>query len=152
MGGRAPICSFILKCARCARFRGIRAQQLMRQLPVPRVTPSRSFLHAGIDYAGPVILKTWHGRASRTYKGYIVVFICFSTSAVHLKLVTDYTSEAFIAAYKRFTERRGINAHLYSACGTNLIGADKELQRLFGVQRSKSFGFFSFERRYRMTF
>lgn len=53
--------SFILHCVRCARFRGLRAQQLMGQLPIQRVTPSRPFLRSGIDYAGPVIIKTWRG-------------------------------------------------------------------------------------------
>lgn len=118
---------------RCARYHGIRAQQLMGQLPAPRVTPSRPFFNTEIDYAGPIILKTWRGRAARTYKGYIAVFVCFSTSAVHLELVTDYTSDAFIAAYKRFTGRRGICAHLYSDCGTNLVGADSKLRKLFNT-------------------
>lgn len=33
LGGRAPVRSYILRCVRCARYRGIRAQQLMGQLP-----------------------------------------------------------------------------------------------------------------------
>ena len=42
-----------------------------------------------------------------TYKGYIALFICYSTS-IHLELVTDYTAEGFIAAFKRFIARQGI--------------------------------------------
>ncbi|XP_011883956.1 PREDICTED: uncharacterized protein LOC105571094 [Vollenhovia emeryi] len=53
------------------------------------------------------------------------------TSAVHLELVTDYTADRFIAAYKRFTSQRGICATLRSDCGTNLKEADSELNRLF---------------------
>ncbi|XP_024940200.1 uncharacterized protein LOC112494270 [Cephus cinctus] len=131
LGGRAPVRSFILKCVRCARYRQKRAQQLMGQLPYTRTTPSRPFLHSGIDYAGPLMLKTWEGRAARTYKAYIALFVCHSTSAVHLELVTDYTAEAFLAAYKRFSSRRGICVTLSSDCGTNLKGADFELQNLF---------------------
>lgn len=103
----------------------------MGQLPPERLTPSRPFLHAGVDYAGPLSLKTWRGRNTKTYKAYIALFVCFSTSAIHLELVTDYTAEAFIAAYKRFTSRRGICATLTSDCGTNFRGADEDLQRLF---------------------
>ncbi|XP_044588739.1 uncharacterized protein LOC123267917 [Cotesia glomerata] len=55
------------------------------------------------------------------------------SSAVHLELVTDYTAAAFIAAYRRFTSRRGICHTLYSDCGTNFVGADKELKRLFAA-------------------
>lgn len=54
----------------------------------------------GIDYAGPLLLKTWQGRNARTYKGHVALFVCFSTSAIYLELVTDYTAEAFMAAYK----------------------------------------------------
>ncbi|XP_018393245.1 PREDICTED: uncharacterized protein LOC108772247 [Cyphomyrmex costatus] len=131
VGGRVPVRSHILKCIKCARYRQNRAQQMMGQLPQLRVTPSRPFLNSGVDYAGPISIKTWRGRAAKIYKGYLVVFVCFSTSAVHLEVVTDYTTEAFIAAYKRFTARRGICATLHSDCGTNLVGADRELRQRF---------------------
>lgn len=65
------------------------------------------------------------------YKSYLAIFVCLSTSAVHLELVTDYTTEAFIAAYKRFTGRRGICATLHSDCGTNFVGADAALRQRF---------------------
>jgi len=113
-----------LKCIQCTRFRRKRAQQLMGQLPKERVTPSRPFLNSGIDYAGPFSLKTWRGRNARTYKSYIALFVCLSTSAIHLELVTEYTAKAFIAAYKRFSGRRGICSTLWSDCGTNFKGAE----------------------------
>ncbi|XP_018403332.1 PREDICTED: uncharacterized protein LOC108780195 [Cyphomyrmex costatus] len=131
IGGRTPVRSYILKCVKCARYRQNRAQQLMGQLPESRVTPSRPFLNSGVDYAGPIMIKTWRERAAKTYKGYLAIFVCFSTSAVHIEVVTDYTTEAFISANKRFTARRGICATLHSDCGTNLIGADNELRRRF---------------------
>ncbi|XP_018317371.1 uncharacterized protein [Mycetomoellerius zeteki] len=128
LGGRSPVRAFILRCMKCARHR---AQQLMGQLSVTRITPSRPFLHTGIDYAGPMKIKTWRGREAKMYKGYLAIFVCFSTSAVHIEVVTDYSTEAFIAAYKRFTARRGICATLNSDCGTNFVGADRELRQRF---------------------
>lgn len=103
----------------------------MGQLPASRVTPTRPFLNTGLDYAGPIMLKTWRGRAARNYKRYIAVFICMSTSAVHLELITYYSTEAFLAAYKRFTGRRGICATLHSDCGANFVGADAALRQRF---------------------
>lgn len=100
LGGRAPVKSHILRCVRCARQRGIQAQQLMSQLPLCRVSPSHPFSHTGIDYAGLVTLKTWKGRGAKTFKGWICVFVCFSTSAVHLEAVSDYSTDAFISAYR----------------------------------------------------
>ena len=131
LGGRVPVRSFILRCVKCTRHRGISAKQLMGQLPATRVTPSRPFLHSGVDYAGPFTVKTWKGRAAKTYKSYIVLFVCFSTSAIHLEVATDYSTDGFLAAYKRFTGRRGICATLSSDCGTNFVGADAELRNLF---------------------
>ncbi|XP_018377652.1 PREDICTED: uncharacterized protein LOC108770515 [Trachymyrmex cornetzi] len=114
-----------------ARYRQTQAKQLMGQLPLSRVIPSRPFSTTGVDYAGPITIKTWRGRAAKTYKGYLAIFVCFSTSAVHIEIVTDYTTEAFIAAYKRFTARRGICTTLQSDNGTNFVGADHELRRRF---------------------
>ncbi|XP_046145649.1 uncharacterized protein LOC123988934 [Osmia bicornis bicornis] len=131
LGGRAPVRAHILRCVRCARFRGLRAAQLMGQLPPARVTPARAFLSTGVDYAGPVLLRTWKGRGAKTFKGWIALFVCFATSAVHLELVSDYSSDGFLAAYRRFISRRGICQTLFSDCGTNFQGADAELRRLF---------------------
>ncbi|XP_054289554.1 uncharacterized protein LOC129004885 [Macrosteles quadrilineatus] len=138
VGGRPIVKRELLKCVTCARYRSQRAQQLMGQLPPTRTSPSRPFLHSGVDYAGPFVIKTWHGKRAKTYKGYIAVFICSATSAIHLELVSNYSAEAFIAAYKRFTSRRGICATLTSDCGTTFVGADKELKRLFSSSSAES--------------
>ncbi|XP_011866195.1 PREDICTED: uncharacterized protein LOC105561108, partial [Vollenhovia emeryi] len=131
LGGRAPVKSHILRCVTCARQRGIRAHQLMGQLPLSRGTQARPFTHTGVDYAGPLTVKTWKGRGAKTTKDWTYVFVCFSTSAVHLGAVSDYSSEGFIAAYRRFSSRRGIAHTLQSDCGTNFIGADTALKRFF---------------------
>ncbi|XP_076301952.1 uncharacterized protein LOC143220098 [Lasioglossum baleicum] len=137
IGGRVPVRSFVLRCVICTRQRAATATQLMGQLPMSRTLPSRLFLHSGVDYAGPFTVKTWRGRAAKTYKGYLVVFVCFSSSAVHLDLATDYSTAGFLAAYKRFTGRHGICATLTSDCATNLVGADSELRRLFDSSSRK---------------
>ncbi|XP_046491845.1 uncharacterized protein [Neodiprion pinetum] len=138
LGGRVPIRMFIHRCVSCARHRATLSSQQMGQLPQSQVTQLRPFLHSGVDYAGPFSIRASRGRGAKSCKGYIVFFICFTSSAVHLELVSDHTTEAFIAAYKRFTSRRGICASIASDCGTNLIGADSELRRLLAAS-SKEF-------------
>jgi len=54
-----------------------------------------------------------------------------STKAVHLKLVSDLSSTAFIKALRRFVAIRGRCARLYSDNGTNFKGAERELRQMF---------------------
>lgn len=68
------------------------------------------------------------GIVSNT-KRYVSVFMI--TKIVHLKLVEDVTSAAFIGALKRFVSRRGKAVNMYSNNGRNFQGADNELRRLF---------------------
>lgn len=68
-----------------------------------------------------------NGRGNVSYKGYIPLFICICTN---IEAVSDLTSAAFIAAYRRFVGRRGLPAHNYSDNGTNFIGATRILRRL----------------------
>jgi len=50
------------------------------------------------------------------------------TRAIHLELVHDLSSDAFITALFRFISQRGLCTHLYSDNGTNFIGAYKILK------------------------
>ncbi|XP_076294560.1 uncharacterized protein LOC143215865 [Lasioglossum baleicum] len=131
VGGRQPVRSFIKQCVTCARHSARQCTQVMGQLPARRITPARAFVNSGVDYAGPFQWKTTRGRGAKTFKGYLVVFVCMATGAVHLEFASDYSADAFIAAYKRFTGRRGICSTLTSDCGTNFVGADAELRRMF---------------------
>lgn len=131
LGRKALVKSIIRHCLKCQRTKPIFAQQLMGDLPVSRVTPARAFSTSGLDYAGPFHVKTTKGRGHRSHKCYIVLFVCFVSRAVHLELASDLTSEAFIAAFRRFVSRRGPCKHLFSDNATNFQGADQELRTMF---------------------
>ncbi|XP_029155196.1 uncharacterized protein LOC114928280 [Nylanderia fulva] len=131
--GRSLVKRRISRCVRCIRWRAAIPQPLMGDLPEPRVKPSRPFLHTGIDYAGPVWMRTSKGRGHKASKGFIVVFICLASRAVHLDVASDYSADAFIAALRRLISRRGICISLYSDCGTNFVGADRQLGALFSA-------------------
>jgi hypothetical protein len=113
------------RCLPCFKLKAAASQQLMGQLPSARVTVSRPFLNAGIDYVGPFEIKSGNTRSKTTTKCYIALFICMATKAIHLELLSNLTSEAFIAALKRFTARRGLIDHLYSDNGSNFVGANR---------------------------
>ncbi|XP_046142906.1 uncharacterized protein LOC123988104 [Osmia bicornis bicornis] len=118
-------------CVRCVRFQGNTGTQQMGSLPASRVQPARAFLRSGVDYAGPITLCMSKGRGQKTVKGYIAVFVCLCTKAVHLEPVSDLSASAFIAAFRRFVARRGRCAHLLSDNATNFRGADAQLKSMF---------------------
>ncbi|XP_063979062.1 uncharacterized protein LOC135163514 [Diachasmimorpha longicaudata] len=74
VGGRKSVHALILRCAVCTRFRATRAQQLMGQLPTSRATPSRPFLHTGVDYAGPFPILKWRPTNAQPSSVHIAVF------------------------------------------------------------------------------
>ncbi|XP_070524041.1 uncharacterized protein [Cardiocondyla obscurior] len=137
-GGRAAVKRHVHKCSQCVRWRAAAPHQIMADLPSARVTPSRTFQHTGVDYAGPIFIRSSKGRGHKSSKAFISVFICLSTRAVHLDVASDYSSEAFLAAFRRFTARRGLPQIMYSDCGTNFTGADAELQKLFRASSRES--------------
>lgn len=125
--GKGMIKGYINKCLICARHKVAVRTQIMGDLPKARVTPSRPFLQSGVDFTGPFQILISKGRGMKTNKAYIAIFVCMATKAIHLELVGDMTSEAFIGAFKRFTARKGKCSHLWSDQGRNFIGANKEL-------------------------
>ncbi|XP_011858752.1 PREDICTED: uncharacterized protein LOC105556279 [Vollenhovia emeryi] len=128
---RSLIRAELHRCVPCSRFRGQTATQQMGQLPADRVLPTRPFNTTGVDYAGPILLRTSKGRGHKAYKGYICLFVCMATRAIHLEAVSNLTTDSFLAAFKRFVARRGRCSRLVSDNGTNFHGADKELRALF---------------------
>ena len=110
----------------------------MGQLPIERLTPGPVFDKTGIDFAGPVQTKYAHSRKPVIVKSYVCLFVSLSVKAVHLEPVSDLTSDAFIAALRRFTARRGKPSLILSDHGTNFVGANKELQQMYDVLKEQT--------------
>jgi hypothetical protein len=100
----------------------------MGDLSASRVTPSRPFITSGLDYAGPFQVRSNKGRGHRSYKAYVVRFVCFVTKAFHFELVSDQTTNEFISAFRRFTSRQGLYRLLYSDNATTFKRGDSKLQ------------------------
>lgn len=121
--------AYINKCVVCHRLRSQNAWQLMGNLPSARTKiVEKAFTYTGTDLCGPIHLRMMANRGVRTQKGYIVIFICLSTRAIHIEIVVDQTAESFIAAFRRFIGRRGHVLHLYCDNGTNFVGANNILK------------------------
>lgn len=111
-------------------------QQLMGQLPAARVNACRPFLRSGVDYAGPINIRSAKGRGQHAYKRYICLFVCMVTRAVHLETVSDLAAQGFLTAFRRFVARRGHCGDVWSDNGTNFVGAERELKNLITKERS----------------
>lgn len=122
-------------CLTCRKINPITVQQIMGSLPTERVNPTAPFNYVGTDYCGPFFVKYKGQRKGTLNKVYLAIFICFITKAVHLELVSDLTTDAFIAALKRFISRRGKCAVIFSDNAKNFVGANAELQRLHNLLR-----------------
>ncbi|CAB3241720.1 unnamed protein product [Arctia plantaginis] len=126
------------KCIKCARLKANTARQLMGSLPVERVTSSRPFQHVGIDFCGPFDIKVARIRKPLVTKGYVAVYVCFSTKATHLEVVSDMTTATFLACFDRFISRRGMPSKVYCDNAKTFKGADNQLKELYNLQSLKS--------------
>lgn len=128
---RSLIRKIIRQCVRCQKFRPTRIQPIMADLPSDRVTAQRAFSVVGTDFAGPFSYKSSTLRSAKIQKGYLCIFVCFASKAVHLEFVSDLSTPAFIAALTRFVSRRGLPHAIYSDNGSNFIGASRHLKEVY---------------------
>lgn len=76
---------------------------LMSPFPSERVTESIPFTYTGIDYRGPLFIKS----KAETSKVWICLFTCLVTRAVYLELIHNMTTEHFLMGLRRFLASRG---------------------------------------------
>lgn len=128
IGGYVATKMHVRRCVVCKRHNPVRHNQLMGDYPEARINPENAFHHCGLDYTGAIEVKANKGRGIKTTKGYVAVFICMVTKAVHLEIVSELSSVAFLAALARMAARRGAPRHIYSDNGTNFVGANRMLK------------------------
>ncbi|XP_037959451.1 uncharacterized protein LOC119688862 [Teleopsis dalmanni] len=127
--GKIMARNIVHSCVICSKAKPKLMDQLMGNLPTDRVTLTKPFFTTLVDYCGPIWIH-YKIRGKKPTKAYLAVFCCFATKAVHLEVVSDLTTEAFIAAIQRFISRRGRCQTIYSDNATNFVGARNQLQEL----------------------
>ncbi|XP_038106987.1 uncharacterized protein LOC119766486 [Culex quinquefasciatus] len=103
LGGRNLVKSVYHRCHTCFRSKPTLVIQSIADLPASRVAPTL----------------------------YVAIFVCFSTKAVHIELVSDLSTPAFIAALRRLVARRGQVVELNSDNATAFKGAANALHRVY---------------------
>ncbi|XP_063371095.1 uncharacterized protein LOC134659355 isoform X4 [Cydia amplana] len=137
VNGIREVKKVVHKCIKCIRMKAEAAKQLMGDLPKERITQSRPFQHVGIDFCGPFNVKVSRIRKPIITKGYIALFVCFAVKAIHLELVSDLTTETFLACLKRFISRRGMPTNIFCDNAKTFKGASNTLKDLYDLFSSK---------------
>ena len=102
--GRRMVHSVIMKCCNCRRFQdGPFKMPDIMTWPAKKVTRSPPFTYTGLDYLGPLYVKSKKGKK----KVWVSLFTCIVVRAIHLKIVSDMSADMFLLALRRFVSRRG---------------------------------------------
>ena len=100
----------------------------MGQIPSLRVAAGfPAFSNTAMDMFGPLQIRL---NQKTLKKAQIVIFTCMTTRAIHLEILTDKTSVAFLMAFRRFACLRGHPNICWSDCGTNFVGAQAYLKEI----------------------
>ena len=76
-------------------------------------------------------------RSRVIINSYIAIFICFSTKATHFEVVSDLTTEAFLACLRRFISRRSRpSIIIWSDNASNFKGARNILSSMLELCQS----------------
>ena len=135
--GRQLVKKVIHPCKTCKLIQGPSySNPPSSQLPDFRVTTGYSFEAVGIDFAGPLFVKS---NLNGTRKVYLALFTCARTRAVHLEIVPDLSTETFMLCLKRFINRRGMPRLIITDNAKTFKSASKQLSDLFQSRKFRSF-------------
>nr|XP_055051225.1 uncharacterized protein LOC129437096 [Misgurnus anguillicaudatus] len=97
----------------------------MADLPEERMEMTPPFTYCGIDCFGPFYVK----EARKELKKYGLIFTCMCSRAIHIEMLDDLTTDAFINALRGFIAIRGHVRQLRCDQGTNFVGARGEFMK-----------------------
>jgi len=135
VGGSKIVANFIRNCVVCRKLRRPTECQRMADLPSDRVEEYPAFTYCGMDCFGPFSVK--QGR--KEIKRYGLLFTCLCSRAVHIEMLDDMSTDAFINSLRCFLAIRGSVRQIRSDHGSNFIGAKNELRVEMDVSKVTSY-------------
>ena len=108
----------------------------MGDLPQERISAVRSFNGIGMEFTGPLLVRFSH-TVRDPVKIYICLFVCMSTKACHLEVVTSLHEAACLAAFARFCARRVRPTKSFSGNATKFLASRTDLDAGFEVDAFK---------------
>ncbi len=128
--GRQEVRKILHDCMTCRKHEGGPfALPEMGQLPACRVQKlEHPFKNVGLDYAGPFYVLN-HPGAGEKMKVWICLFTCTASRALHLELVMNLTTEAFLRCLRRFIARRGQPSKIICDNAPHFLATQKVLAK-----------------------
>ena len=110
------ICSHIknllLRCVVCQKIKGGTIKRpLPPPLPAERVKWVPPFSQVGVDHKGHFTIRDERGNRTKTF---ICLFVCTTTRAVHLEVVTNLSTSALIMCLRRLAAAKGMPSLILS--------------------------------------
>ena len=157
---RSLVKSVVKSCILCRMHMPKRITVPYSPLPADRVTEASPFQIIGIDFTGPIHIEETKITTKRTTKkcpvktvkvkttskAYIALTTCAVTRAVHLELVPDLSTDAFMRSFRRFVSRRGTSQVIYSDNAQTYKCAEKGIKQCYEILNSPKFQEFLSER------
>ena len=122
-GINRAVAAHLHQCVTCRKLRRFTEEQRMADLPSERVNPSPPFTYCGMDCFGPFLTK--QGR--KVQKRYGLLFTCLCCRAIHIEMLDDMSTDAFINGLRCFIAIRGAVRDIRCDQGSNFVGAKNEL-------------------------
>ena len=124
---RRLVRNIVNHCPGCKRWRSKPFMlPKMPPYPIARTEESKPFTHIGVDYFGPIYVRSNREMKKR----WVALFTCMATRAIHLELAEDLSAETFLQVFRRFVARRGMPSTIISDNVTNFVLTKKTLALL----------------------
>ena len=136
IGGRKLVKDVKRSCIRCRILRKKRLEVVMGPRPDGNLCIAPAFHSTQVDICGPFDSFS-NANKRATVKIWFVVFCCTATGAVDVKLMDDYSTDAFILAFIRFSCRYGYPCSLLPDPGSQLIKGCKDMILSFSDMKHK---------------
>ncbi len=135
--GRQVVKRVLKRCVVCRKAEGAAyGVPPPPDLPPFRVAEDPPLTNVGLDFAGPLFVRTSIEGSSKVY---VLLFTCASTRGVHLELTPSLNVSSFLQAFRRFASRRGLPSLLMSDNAKTFKAACKEIRRLTRVEEVRRY-------------
>lgn len=122
IGCSRAVALHIHKRTRCRRYRRNTKNPKMSDLPEEKMEMTPPFTYCGIDCFGPFYVK----EARKELKKYGLLFTGMCSRAIHVEMLDNLTTDAFINALCAFVAIHGNVRQLRCDQGTNFVGVKRE--------------------------